>query len=152
MNKNSIRRIALAVLGLAFVAVATYVTLITTKVVSGVSLTAETPDHVVNLRVLDAGVGDAKAVVNDIIPYLKSDFEIRIVETAVFEVNNLTHSFVISHEKNRDNAIALAERLGLNPDEIIYKPLEYNNIQASATLVAGLDFDSLLSLTSYLED
>ena len=133
-------------MGLALVAVIVYMSLVTTKVVSGVSLTVDSPDHVVRLRVLDAGGGDARAVADMILPYLEGDFELRIVETASFEGRNLPHSFLIAHDEDIKAVQVLAKRLGLDPDEVAPNTLEYDQTQASATLGAGLDFDTLLSL------
>lgn len=139
-------------MGLALVAVVAYISLMTTKVVSGVSLTVDTPDYVVRLRILDAGGGDAKMVASEIRPYLGSDFDLIIVETADFEGRDLPHSFIIAHGEDMKVAQALAKRLGLDPDEVAQKTLEYNQTQASATLVAGLDFDTLLSLAQKPEE
>jgi len=152
MNKLSIRKIALIGLGFSLAGVVVYLSLMTAKVVSGVSVTVDTPDYVVRLRVLDAGAGDAREIAKEIRPYLEPDFEVRIVETSVFEVRDLPRSFIITHESDKNTAEMLSERLGLNPNEVIYKSLTYNNTQASATIVAGLDFDSLLSLVSLQEN
>lgn len=146
------KKVGLASLGLALVVVVVYLTLMTAKVASGVSLTVDTPEHVVRLRVLDAGAGQAGEIAERIKPYLKNDFELRVVEIAEFEGRALPHSMVIAHDDNQQAAEALAQRLGFDPDEVVLRALPYNQIQASATLVAGLDFDSLLSQVSEPEE
>jgi len=50
---------------------------------------------------------------------------------------------VISRRRDKAAAVLLAERLGIDPDDVIYEPLEHNTRHVSATLLLGQDYESI---------
>jgi len=132
------------VLGMA--AAVAYVLPLVIKINRGYSRTQETPDRVVYLQVVDgqpdAGLArQVKAVLKDV---AEGEMQIEIVDSDRFELRNVSRSFIIAREEDPTTARMLAERLGLDPGEVSYKPLLNNNQHATATLVLGEDAAMLL--------
>ncbi|HKK21382.1 MAG TPA: hypothetical protein VJ983_07925, partial [candidate division Zixibacteria bacterium] len=69
--------------------------------------------------------------------------EIKVVDRSNFDLRKVQHSFIICRESNKQGAELLARTIGLNPSEIVYRPLENNAQQISATLVLGEDYQNV---------
>ncbi len=134
----------LIVLGVA--AAVVYLLPLVIKISRGYSRTQETPDRVVYLQVVDgqSDAGLARKVKAGLKDIAKGEMQIEIVDSDRFELRNVLRSFIIAREEDPTTARMLAERLGLNPDEVSYKPLLNNNQHATATLVLGNDAAKLL--------
>jgi len=114
----------------------------TLKVAKGISRVIDTPAHLVRLQVVNGS--DVEELMQEVVESLEnfvdSTLEIRVVDTINFDIKSLPLSFVVSREKDKTAAVLLAEKLGLDPSKVVYKPLEHNNRQVSATLVLGEDY------------
>jgi len=114
----------------------------TLKVAKGISRVIDMPAHLVRLQVVNGS--DVEELMQEVVESLEnfvdSTLEIRVVDTINFDIKSLPLSFVVSREKDKTAAVLLAEKLGLDPSKVVYKPLEHNNRQVSATLVLGEDY------------
>ncbi len=72
--------------------------------------------------------------------YADRDLEIKVVDTANFDLTEVPQSFVISREQGTVAAKALAAKLGLDPEAVIAKPLAGNHRLVTVTLVVGSDY------------
>jgi len=124
---------------LATTALVIYVGFISYKVVKGYSFEEPTPVHSMRLQVVDASSSRVflKKLVPDIEALSDMTLEIKVAETDRFEVSEVAESFVISRQEDLTAARLLAGRLGLDPDDVEYKPLEDNRSLITATLVVG---------------
>lgn len=113
------------------------------RVAAKVSTTADLPAHLVRLQVVEAsGRGKLLSEVRKgLSGYSSGDLEIQIVETEKFNISEVQKTFIISRQKNKTAAKLLAKRLNLDASDVVYKPLENNLKQVSATLVLGTDFE-----------
>ena len=138
------RFLELAIVG-AFVIVLLYLLSMSVRVTTGVSSTLEAPDYTVRLQVLNGcGVnGLAARVADRLASYSDENIEIRVLDTDNFNLRTVSNSFIISRDEDTKVAELLAARLGLDPSTVIYKPLEKNFRQVSATLVLGKDWENL---------
>ena len=126
---------------LACAAVVVYIGVLVHPVVSGYSLEKPTPRYEVRLQIVDAtgkfsGVGQ---LAKQIESASDLDLNVAVVETSRFDVRPVQRSFVLSRLEDVTAAKLLAERLGLDPDEVEYKPLDNNQSVITATLVVGAD-------------
>jgi hypothetical protein len=154
LNKKKINRVLEVVIGTAFVVVLIYVISVTVKVTKGVSKTIETPGHAIRLQVLNGcGVrGLATKTADGLSGYRDSDIEIMVVDTDNFSVREVPRSFLISRDEDKTAAAILAQKLGLDVSEIVYRTLENNYRHVSVTLVLGKDHEDLrLTLESEKE-
>ena len=129
----------------AFLLVMLYVASVFVRVSSGYSETVESPDHVVRLQILNGCgvVGLAARVADKIADYRDSDMEIKVVDTDNFKIRKVARTFLISRREDRYPAEMLAVKLGLDPQEVVFKSLVNNHSQVSATLVLGEDFETI---------
>jgi len=125
-----------------------YIGLYVVRVSRGVTKDADVRLQVVRLQVLNGcGVGGlADRIGKKLNGAADELMEIRVVDFDDVGLRRVKQSFVISRTENTDAARALAGRLGLNPSEVIFEPLENNIRQITATLVLGEDYGSLRSL------
>jgi len=120
------------------------------RVITKVSRTVDLPAHLVRLQVVEAS--GREKLLSEIVPmlscYSSDELEIQIVETEEFKVRKVPKSFVISRQEDQTAARLFALSLNLDVDDVVYKPLENNLNQVSATLVLGADFglDKMQSL------
>lgn len=130
------------IIAAVFGLVVLYVVSMSIRISRGVSRTIETPEHEIRLQVLNGcGINGLAAQVADAwSDYTDSDLHIVVVDTDNFDLHNVAESFIISRQENRTAARLLAERVGLNPDQVVYKPLENNYRDVTATLVLGMDW------------
>ncbi len=131
--------------GSAILVVLLYFLSSTLTVAGGVSRVIDRPTHLVRLQVVNgSGVrGLAREVIKRLSDYADSVLELQVVEAVDFNLRELPKSFVISREQDKTAAALLAKKLGLDPSEVVYKPLEHNSRQVSATLVVGKDYESM---------
>jgi hypothetical protein len=131
--------------GSAMLVVLLYFLSSTLTVAGGVSRVIDRPTHLVRLQVVNGtGVrGLEREVIKRLSDYADSVLELQVVEAVDFNLRELPRSFVISREQDKTAAALLAKKLGLDPSEVVYMPLEHNNRQVSATLVVGKDYESM---------
>lgn len=123
------------------VVVTVYLVLLVQKVHGGYSGTQKTPEYLVRLQVVDGSGSDglAQAVTARITEIGSPQLAVQVVETVAFDIRPVPRSFVIARNEDTDAARALAEEVGLEPDEVVFKPLENNFRHITATLVLGRD-------------
>lgn len=149
MNKKIIKKILTGFIFAALIAVIIYTTFITSKVVSGVSVIVDTPQHTMQLQILDASGGNVKSIKATVKKQAGDDLLVQVVGEDKFELQNLPHSMIISHERDDETAELLAGKLGIDPSQVLYNPITHNIKQATATLVVALDFDTLISIVNH---
>ncbi len=152
MNKKIIKKILTGILLAALIVVIVYTTFITTKVASGVSVMVDTPEHLMQLQIMDASGGEVKNISSIVKEQTGDDLLVQIVGEDKFEGQELLHTMIISHEKDETTSKLLARKLGIDQSQIIYKPITQNIKQATATLVVALDFDTLVSLVNHKKE
>lgn len=130
------------IIAAVFGLVVLYVVSMSIRVSRGVSRTIDEPEHEVRLQVLNgcAVNGLAARVADTWSDYIDSDLHVVVVDADNFDLHNVAESFIISRQENRIAARLLAERVGLNPDQVVFKPLENNYRDVTATLVLGTDW------------
>ncbi len=135
---------------LVVMAVLAYVVQMVVKLNRGYSAMEEAPEYVVRLQVLNAS-GQSR-VPGDVMAFIGrcSDRRMRVdlVATDRFELRLVPQSFIIARDEDRTAARLLALRLGLEPDQVVYRPLPDNDKYIDATLVLGADAPSLVTTTS----
>ena len=126
---------------LACAAVIIYLGVRAYPVVSGYSLEKPTPRHLVRLQVVDASgkLGGVKQLAERIAAVSDLDLEIAVIETERFDTRQVSRSFLLSRLEDLTACKILAQRIGLNPGEVEFKPLENNRDVITATLVIGAD-------------
>jgi hypothetical protein len=129
--------------GVVFVIILVYLITISVKVSTGISQTITSQDQVIRLQVLNAcGVaGLASRTGARLDSYRGENFEIELTDTDNFEVRDLPRSIIISRIENTVPARLLAEYLGLDPSQVVFRPLENNLNHISVTLILGEDYE-----------
>ncbi len=147
MNKPRLKKTITIIVVALSVAVTAYLVSLTAKFARGVSATAPAPAYTVRLQVLtvDDGNGSADKLARRVAKFEDSVLVIDVVEIDHYDLRSVARSSVISRVEDKTGARELALRLGLDPEGVIYKPLEHNRRQVTATLVAGPEFDSVLT-------
>lgn len=141
MNKSKRNKYLEIAIIITFIVVLIYVGSMTVRITTGVSKTIESSAYTVRLQVLN-GCGTPSLAGNTadkLADYKDDDLEIKIVDTDNFDVRKVAESFVISRLEDKTAARILAEKIGLDPSRVIYKPLENNYRHVTATLVLGED-------------
>ena len=131
-------------IGSAFLVALMYVLSTTVRVASGISQVTDRPGHLVRLQVVN-GCGEERSVqrvVEHLQDYVAPDLEIKVVDMVDFDLRRVSKSFVVSRDPDKTAARMLAERSNLDPTDVIFKPLEHNHRQVSATQVLGADYGS----------
>ena len=128
-----------SVLVVAAVLVVIYAVSVASQALDSYTVVRTTPLCSIRLQVIDAsGKDDLLAVVlSDIRAMADETLALEIVETTDFDLREVSESYVVSRQEDCQSANILAERLGLEPDEVEYKPLINNRRQITATLVLG---------------
>jgi hypothetical protein len=131
--------------GSALLIVLLYQLTSTLTVAGGISRVIERPTHLVRLQVVNgSGVkGLTRKAAKGLSDYADYALEVQVVDVVDFDLRELPRSFVISREQDKTAAALLAKKLGLDPSEVVYRPLEHNSRQVSATLVVGEDYKSM---------
>lgn len=134
----------IASVGLALVFIVTVILVMSTvvKVARGVSHTAETPERVLRLEILNGckGAGIASEAARVLSGYKDERLEIIVVGTGDFDARKVAKTFVVSREKDKAAAAYLAKLMRLDESEVVYEPMNNNYRQVSATLVLGEDY------------
>lgn len=145
MTKFKLNRTIEIFIGVVLFLVVAYITSVSFKVVSGVTKTLESPQHQVRLQVLNGcGVRGAASKVADRLEEFKDEeIEIMIVDTDNFDLTKIPGSFLILRSGDKESAVLLAGKLGLDPDDIEYRPMENNFRHVTVTLVLGADFEKV---------
>ncbi len=140
--KLNIRRYLDILLGVAFLVTLVLVVMVTVRISRGVTRTVQTPAHFIRLQVLNAtNIANLDAKMAKYLDgYRNAEVEIRVVDKSNFDLRNVPRSFIIGRENDRAAAELLARTVGLDPSEVVYRPLEDNTRQVSATLVLGDDY------------
>jgi hypothetical protein len=116
-----------------------YLGFISHKVVGSYTVEEPTPAYSMRLQVVDASSTGVllKKLVQDIEAVSDMKLEIKVAETNRFDVRPVAGSFVISRQEDLTASRMLAVRLGLDPDQVEYRPLEDNRRLITSTLVVG---------------
>jgi len=139
--RRLIGRVCDVSLVLATAALAVYIGFISHKIIGSYTVEEPTPAHSVRLQVVDASSSGVllKKLIPDIEAVSDMKLEIKVAETSRFDVRPVAESFVISRQEDLTASRLMAVRLGLNPNQVEYKPLEDNRGLITATLVVGSD-------------
>jgi hypothetical protein len=128
-------------LGLILAAAAAVFYIVSTsgKVVSGYSAEDPTARYRVRLQLIDATRPDdtVRPSARAIEALSDMDLAIEVVESDRFDLRSVDKSVVIARQEHLSAARLLAARLGLEPDDVEYKPLVNNRNFVTATLIFG---------------
>ena len=94
----------------------------------------------------------AMIVAGAVANYRDADIEIEIASRDRFSIREVNESMVVSRLEDMTAARLLAAKLGLDPDAVVYQPLENNRDHASATLILGADYQRIASVTPTSEE
>ena len=138
---NILRRVFDSVLLTVLAVVVMYVVFLVIKVNRGYSQTQDVPDRMVRLQIVDSSgeSGMTKRARQLLQASSDTEMAIEVVESKRFDQHQVMHSFMIAREEDRSTAEFLARRLGLDPDEVTYRPLVNNRLNVTVTLVLGSD-------------
>ncbi|MEW5924579.1 MAG: LytR C-terminal domain-containing protein [Candidatus Zixiibacteriota bacterium] len=144
-KKNS-RLLEMAIVAI-FALVVIYGASFAIRVTHGVSKTVDSPEYTIRLQILNGcGLdGAAGKAARKLPKMIKMPLEIDIVDVGDFDAYHVKESFLILRDKNQKGAEILAEQIGLDPDNLVYEPIENNIRSVSVTLVVGEDFDKLFN-------
>ena len=113
------------------------------EAVFGVSRTVDTPDGTLVIELLDcssdgrfSGFGTQIEALSD------GKLEIEVISRDRLRLTQKMSSFIIARQEDKALAQELARRLGLDPDDVVVRPLEHEDAQLQASLVLGDDFDT----------
>lgn len=111
----------------------------------GLTLQEEPPEYTVRLQLINATGRDTidTETLRRLTRSSEKALDIKIVEETRFTLRDVPKSFVLSRIPDLTAARLLARELGLDPDEVAYRPLEGNRILASASLIAGRDYERI---------
>ena len=118
------------------------------KITNGVAKTVETPEQIIRLQLANGSseitaIDEVEKFMNN---YKDDKIDLLVVEKREFTKREIARSFIVSRTKDKTSAENLAKKLGLETDNITYKPLENNYNQVSVTLVLGNDYQDLLNI------
>ncbi len=127
-------------------AVLIYLGMLVVRVSTGYSCTQSVPQYSVRVQVIN-GTGES-GVASRTAPKLEAlsdmELDIQVVEISRFDLRRVPRSFIIARQEDPAAARLLAERVGLDPGEIVYQPLEHNEQHVTVTMVLGEDAKTLL--------
>lgn len=138
MNWRRIGDVVLVVAaGLALI----YAGSIATEAFAGYTQVQVTPQTSIRLQIVDGSGQDGlmAGALENIRSVTNDDLSVKIVETDDFDLRDVPRSYVVSRLEDCRAARLLAERLGLEPDDVEHRPLVNNRRQVTATLVLGQD-------------
>jgi len=113
------------------------------EAVFGISRTVDTPDNILLIELLDCSSDGrfSNGAAEQIEGLSDRSLEIEVVNRDRLHMTQKMSSFIIARSENKKAAEELARRLGLNPDDVVIRPLEHENGRLQASLVLGDDFD-----------
>jgi hypothetical protein len=137
--RKALRRVIDSLLLTVLAVVAVYLVMLVVKVNRGYSQTQGGAERVARLQIVDGSgekglVKQARKLVAEV---SDSQLAVEIVESERFERSPVARSFLIAREEDRTSAEILARKLGLEEDDITYRPLENNRQHVTLTLVLG---------------
>ena len=132
-------------LGAVLLVVFLYLLASTGRVAKGISRAADMPTLQVRLQIINGSSegGITHWVAGQVSKYADNDLNTVVVDVADFNLRRVARSFIISREEDKTAACLLATKMGLDPSEVTFMPLEHNVEQVSVTLVVGEDYKSL---------
>jgi len=141
LNRRVARRVAGAVLAVGLLSAASYLLLIASEFVTGVTRVEAAP-RVVRLQVVTPNVNTPTrhrliAAVNESIQ--NGSYSIEIVEQETLPNRSVTQTLIVSRQPDLEPAQYLAAELGLPGDRVSYQPLEFNRNLVAVTLFIGDD-------------
>lgn len=144
-KKELLKQVTNYVLIAGFALTIVFLVMMVFKISGGVAKTVDTPDIKIRLQVThnDPPPENYQTLISSLDEYTDSQLEIHLIDSELFDLRPIAQTMVISREADRLPAQKLSELLGLNPDDVIYKPLENNYDQISVTLVVGEDLNDL---------
>ena len=143
-KQNFLRYIRYAV-GLALIPMFIYLGSIAVGLVQGVSLTEDVPEYTMRLQILDMTrkTVDMKEI-NRLVSLCEDEsLMINIVDVDSMTIRSIDSTFVVGRVQDLAGPKLLAARLGLNNEDVIYRPLDNNRDQVTATLVLGADLEGI---------
>jgi len=145
LNKSRINRLLEIIVGLALVVVVIFIVSATVRISRGVSRTLEMPQYQVRLQILNGcSVKKIASQASQVIRETENDeLDIQIVALGDFNLTTVKKTILIVRNDNKEAAVQLAEYLGLDPRDNVFKPLEDNRQHITATLVLGEDYSKL---------
>lgn len=152
--KLRLRRVLDIALVVICVGTLAYAVVVVDEVVGGFSLQRETPRYTERLGVVNAsGNPELASQIREIIAAVESpEIAIEVVEISSFDRRQMAPSFVVSRRKDCSASRLLAERLGLDPGQVEYRPLANNTRYLTATLVIGSDKLKTMALASSVKE
>ena len=133
------RRAGDVVLLVAATLVVIYAVSVAAQALDSYTMVRSTPLSSIRLQVIDASgkSGLLATALNDIKSVADETLALEIIQTTAFDLRDVSQSYLVSRLEDCRAAGILAEKLGLEPDDVEHKPLINNNRQITATLVLG---------------
>lgn len=112
------------------------------RLACGLTLQEEPPTYTVRLQLINATGRDTidKQTLKRLTYNSGKGLDIKIVEETRFALREVSESLVLSRIPDLTAARLLARELGLDPDNVTYRPLEDNRRLASVSLIIGRDY------------
>jgi hypothetical protein len=116
------------------------------RVTAGITAAAEPTERLMRLEVVDAGGYGRSAAqfADDLSKLSDQDLDIKIIRVSAFDLHRVQKSFVVSRQRDNKAAKELARRIGLRSADIVYRSGVEDRLAATATLVLGKDYESLI--------
>ena len=146
--RKTFRRYLIEIIcGVILMGAAIYIVTFGVQIASGVSRTIDVPSQVVRLQIVDAsGERSALGAVADAVAnYRDTDIEIEIASRERFSIRKISESMVVSRTEDLSAAKLLAARIGLDPEVVLFQPLESNRDHVTVTLILGTDYPGIVS-------
>lgn len=138
---------AVYLLGLVVAAFVLHELFFMVQITAGISNEKPEPEHFVTLEIVNAsGIPQiSKQVAAKIDKKKPDDMAITLVNTERLEYRDISKSLVISRDENTELAKIIAEVIGLDKSEVVYRPSIENDLSPSVTLVLGEDIAQILN-------
>ncbi len=134
------RKVGDSVLVVAAIIVTIYTISVAAQALDSYTVVRNTPVSLIRLQVVDASgqKGLLAVALDDVRGLADESLAVKVVETTDFDLREVDQSYLVSRDEDCRAARILAERLGLDPDDVEYKPLTNNRRQVTATLILGM--------------
>jgi hypothetical protein len=139
---RSLGRVGEIILLAAAVLTVAGITLFSIKIATGVSRDLETPAEPIRLQIVNgSGIKDAELrLQQQLNGFTEQGLNILVVEATAFDLRKVATTYIVSRKQDDRSARALATRLGLDPIQVIFEPLENNVRSVSVSLILGDDY------------
>jgi hypothetical protein len=123
------------------------------KITSGITVEKQVPLNQAEVEIVysKGNSHNADIVADKLSDYKGGDLAISVVAMEMLEGRRLHKSLVISREKNTKVARMIAERVGIDNSEVVYRPSIEKDMSPTVTVVLGEDMPELLNETSTKE-